>query len=262
MPMSGCPPGAAIPCTAMRLHTREWGDGDRVAVLVHGMMGESRQFWEVGPKLAQRGFRAVAVDLPGHGLSGPCTSGGLSAFAAAMTDSVPAAPSLVIGHSLGAMVLAQALPVLRPERAVYVDVPFEPLGVGTEPLTASALTREFEGAKARRTVDRLAESRPWWTDGDRAVEAEAARLFHVPTAVALDLAEVDPAAAYPPPTNIPSLIIHAEPSTFVSTERAQELREMGFSVRAVPGAGHSVWYGFLDLFMSELDSWLSEPSVK
>jgi pimeloyl-ACP methyl ester carboxylesterase len=104
------------------------------------MMGESRQFWEVGPKLAERGFRAVAVDLPGHGLSAPCTSGGLEAFAVAVTDSVPAEPSLAVGHSLGAMVLAQALPILRPERAVYVDVPFEPVGVEPEPLSASALT--------------------------------------------------------------------------------------------------------------------------
>ncbi|MET7283890.1 hypothetical protein ABZS29_37010 [Kribbella sp. NPDC005582] len=31
------------------------------------MLGSGQQFWRVGPALAARGFRAVAVALPGHG---------------------------------------------------------------------------------------------------------------------------------------------------------------------------------------------------
>nr|BFE86321.1 hypothetical protein GCM10020093_089220 [Planobispora longispora] len=51
----------------MRLNTCEWGSGDRVAVLIHGIMASSRCWWRVGPALAERGYRVVAVDLPGHG---------------------------------------------------------------------------------------------------------------------------------------------------------------------------------------------------
>ena len=244
----------------MRLHTREWGEGDRVAVLVHGMMGESRQFWELGPALADRGFRAIAVDLPGHGYSPTCTSGGLTAFAVALTASVPPEPALALGHSLGAMVLAAALPRLGPQRAVYVDVPFQRQGSAEEPADTKALTADFEEARKRRTVPALAISRPWWKDADREVEAEAARLFHVPTAVALELAEADQAGARPPPVDVPSLLIHADPSAFVSADRIGELEELGFAVRGVPGAGHSVWYGFLDDFMRELDSWLTQAT--
>lgn len=47
-------------------------------------------------------------------------------------------------------------------------------------------------------------------------------------------------------------MIRADPSRFVSAERAHELERMGFSVRAVRGAGHCVWYGFLDDFMEVL----------
>lgn len=51
------------------LHTREWGSGDRTALLVHGMFGSSESWTRVGEALAARGFRAVAIDLPGHGQS-------------------------------------------------------------------------------------------------------------------------------------------------------------------------------------------------
>jgi pimeloyl-ACP methyl ester carboxylesterase len=55
--------------SVMALNTLEWGDGDRTAVLIHGMMGDSRSWWEIGPALAERGYRVVAVDLPGYGRS-------------------------------------------------------------------------------------------------------------------------------------------------------------------------------------------------
>jgi hypothetical protein len=55
---------------------------------------------------------------------------------------------------------------------------------------------------------------------------------------------------------VPSLVVRAEPSRYVSVERARELEEMGFWVRSVAGAGHSVWYGHLDEFMGVLDEWL------
>lgn len=42
------------------LHYREWGSGDRVAVLLHGLMGSRRQFHRVGPALAELGYRAIA----------------------------------------------------------------------------------------------------------------------------------------------------------------------------------------------------------
>jgi pimeloyl-ACP methyl ester carboxylesterase len=244
----------------LKLHTREWGTGDRVAVLVHGMMGESRQFWEVGPALADRGFRVIAVDLPGHGHSGPCLSGGLGAFAERLVASVPGKPELALGHSLGAMVVAAAVPRLQPGHVVYVDVPFQPPDTVGPRQDGAALTASFEELRADRTAARLAKTRPWWKSRDCEVEEEAARLFDVPTAVALQLATAgQPVTA--PSTSVPSLLIHADPSSFVSSQRIAELRALGFEVRGVEGAGHSVWYGFFDEFMATLDDWLSEQAT-
>ena len=246
----------------MRLHTREWGSGSRVAVLVHGMMGESRQFWEIGPALADRGYRAIAVDLPGHGHSGQCLAGGMNAFVDSLVESLPPRPALAIGQSLGAMVIAGALERLEPARAVYVDIPFEPVDSdGAQPRDADTLTALFERVRADRTASRLAQSRTWWKQRDCEVEEEAARLFDVPSAVALELAE-DWDDITPPAVAIPSLVIHADPSEYVSATRVQELRSLGFTVHGVKGAGHSVWYGFFDEYMAALDAWLADHEAE
>ena len=241
----------------MRLHTRQWGEGDRVAVLVHGMMGDSRQFHDVGPALAARGFRAVAVDLPGHGHSGTRSSGWVAGFAKDLVESVPGKPTMALGHSMGATVLAAAFTSLQPERAVYVDVSFQ--RSEDEGQDSATLTATLEDARSKRTVEELARSKPSWTPADREVEEAAARLFDVPTAVAMCLAaDAEPVTV--PSTAVPSLLIHADPSAFVSGERVSELRALGFDVRGVPGAGHSVWYGFVDEFMELLDDWLASNS--
>ncbi|GAA3272619.1 hypothetical protein GCM10010493_57940 [Streptomyces lavendulae subsp. grasserius] len=54
----------------MQLRTQTWGEGDRLALLVHGIMSDHRTWRRVGPALAGRGYRVVAVDLRGHGASG------------------------------------------------------------------------------------------------------------------------------------------------------------------------------------------------
>ncbi len=57
---------AGIPFSAL-----EWGDpADRPLVLIHGVTASARIWWRIGPALAAGGRRVVAVDLPGHGLTG------------------------------------------------------------------------------------------------------------------------------------------------------------------------------------------------
>ncbi|GAB3923944.1 alpha/beta fold hydrolase [Kribbella albertanoniae] len=229
------------------LRTTTWGEGDRVAVLLHGMMGSAQQFWRLGPALAARGYRAIAVDLPGHGNS-PTADADLAEWAAAVTDSVPTNPELALGHSLGGAVLAASQ--LRPSRAVYVDIPLTAAAGPTR--TAAELTAKFTAAQAARTVEALRRTKPAWSDTDREVEAAAARQFDVPTAVALELA--DNRAVQTP--HVPSLVIHADPSRYVSANRAAELRSLGFQVRAIPGADHCPWYSHFDQFLSTLSDWV------
>src|SRR5262249_21121088 len=149
----------------MRLNAREWGTGDRVAVLLHGTMADSRAWWQVGPALAARGYRAIAVDLPGHGQSPRCPTITVDETVASLLASVPTEPELDIGHARGGSVLAAASTQLRPRRAVYVDTPF----VVTGYRDPAVLTSDLDGAKQRRTLEYLRRERSWWTEEDRVV---------------------------------------------------------------------------------------------
>ncbi|MFF4417436.1 hypothetical protein ACFYY8_33345 [Streptosporangium sp. NPDC001559] len=92
------------------------------------------------------------------------------------------------------------------------------------------------------------------SERDIAVEADAAKLFDVAMTVSLHAARGGPDDT--PPLVVPSLMIRAEPSRYISQEAADHLRAGGFEVRSVTGAGHSVWYGRHEEFMAALDGWV------
>jgi pimeloyl-ACP methyl ester carboxylesterase len=102
-----------------------------VALLIHGVTSSSRTWWRVGPALAARGYRVLALDLRGHGAS-PGVDGALALadLAADVLSTLrdegavsPGGPppsehrarmvappiDLVVGHSLGALVALELL---------------------------------------------------------------------------------------------------------------------------------------------------------
>jgi pimeloyl-ACP methyl ester carboxylesterase len=52
-----------------RIHFDLHGEGERPLVLIHGLLMNRRMFDRLGPAMAERGNRVVAVDLLGHGAS-------------------------------------------------------------------------------------------------------------------------------------------------------------------------------------------------
>jgi hypothetical protein len=51
-------------------------------------------------------------------------------------------------------------------------------------------------------------------------------------------------------------MVRAEPSQWVSPQYAAQLESKGFAVRSVAGAGHCVWYGYFEQFMTALEGWI------
>jgi pimeloyl-ACP methyl ester carboxylesterase len=79
--------------------------GDPAVLLIHGSLSRSEDWENVFPRLATR-YRTVAYDQRGHGKSGRATDYSLRAIgddAARMLTSILKTPTVVIGHSLGAL---------------------------------------------------------------------------------------------------------------------------------------------------------------
>jgi pimeloyl-ACP methyl ester carboxylesterase len=101
------------------LHVHEEGEGRKVAILIHGW---SSSWFAMSPLLAlltARGYRCLAVDLPGYGKSPKLpervTISAYRELIAGLIREVSEKPVVLIGHSMGGMTsitLAKAHPEL------------------------------------------------------------------------------------------------------------------------------------------------------
>ena len=113
-----------------RIEYDSYGEGDRVLVLIHGLLMNRHMFDRLGPELATRGNRVVCVDMLGHGRSDrpeDLRLYSMPLFArqvAALLDHLEQPQAIVGGTSLGANI-ALELAVRRPERVsgLFVEMP-------------------------------------------------------------------------------------------------------------------------------------------
>jgi pimeloyl-ACP methyl ester carboxylesterase len=113
-----------------RLSYDEYGAGDRPLVLIHGLLMNRCMFERLGPILAERGNRVIALDLLGHGRSDRPEdlqrySMPLFAYQVnALLDHLELDTAVVGGTSLGANVSLETA-VRFPDRveALFVEMP-------------------------------------------------------------------------------------------------------------------------------------------
>jgi len=113
-----------------RISFDDYGEGDRPLVLIHGLLMNRRMFDRLGPEMAERGNRVIAVDLLGHGRSDrpPEMSRYSMTFFArqveALLDHLDLDQAVVGGTSLGANATLE-LNHLAPERvkAMMIEMP-------------------------------------------------------------------------------------------------------------------------------------------
>jgi pimeloyl-ACP methyl ester carboxylesterase len=258
--------------TAVTLATREWPpasgavDAAPVAFLVHGVTGWHRTWWRVGPALAMRGWRVVAVDQRGHGTSpraGPSTIDDLADDLEAAIEAQAAAPiDLLIGHSLGA-VASLALVRRRPDitrRMVLEDPPsldrHDDDGFLDRLRREASAAREDPDAEVRRE---LAEN-PAWVETDARQNVEGRALSDTEGIVAsLRIPRPFRVPAEASSVAVPTLYILGDEERSVMVGAARRELEAALpptSEIAVLGAGHTVHRDRFGEYMTTLLGWL------
>lgn len=91
-----------------QIHYRSHGEGPPV-LLVHQAPWASIQYRHALPRIAAAGFRAIAIDLPGHGMSDPPAHPSIATYGeslAALLRGLGLGAAAVIGHRGGALAAA------------------------------------------------------------------------------------------------------------------------------------------------------------
>jgi pimeloyl-ACP methyl ester carboxylesterase len=107
-----------------------YGEGERVLILIHGLLMNRRMYERLGPEMAARGNRVICIDLLGHGRSDrPCDPRlySMTAFAdqvRALLDHLGLDEAALGGTSLGANVGLE-FAAWHPDRAraLFVEMP-------------------------------------------------------------------------------------------------------------------------------------------
>lgn len=156
----------------------QWGEaGARPLVLIHGVTASARIWWRVGPALAATGRRVIAIDLPGHGLTGNWR--GHHRFRENATDvaswireaGLAVRDFQVVGHSWGAMTAA-ALPRagIHPATLILLDPPAVPCAVISEMANDPS---ELPYRDLAEAIAGLSAAHPAWPVHDVEAKAEA-----------------------------------------------------------------------------------------
>jgi lipase len=112
-----------VPVRGGRLHAGVWGDQGPLVVAAHGITSNHQSYALVGPDLG-RDHRFVAVDLRGRGRSRDLPDPyGFTAHVADIAAVVKhlGEPAILVGHSMGGMIMSAASRLGAATRAVLID---------------------------------------------------------------------------------------------------------------------------------------------
>ncbi|RLF16554.1 MAG: alpha/beta hydrolase [Thermoprotei archaeon] len=231
-----------VDADGVKVSYRESGGGEPVVVFVHGALGSSLT-WVYQLKAAKEGgFKALALDLPGHGesedLVGEVDIARLAEIVEKFMDALGVERAVLVGHSMGGAI-AMTMAVDHPQRLSGLVLANTGAKLGVLPEILEGLEKDYQRTVAE-VIAPLAFSRR--TD-PKLVEASIAEMLKVPLHVALrnfkacnsfdlrsKLGEV----------RAPTLIIAGDEDRLTPLKWAEYLRNNieGARLKVIEGCGH------------------------
>lgn len=161
--------------SAVTLPRLAWGDpaSEKTALLVHGLGSSGALMWMLGDALANAGWRAVAIDLRGHGDAPRVQDYTVGAYAEDLAATRPdrgGSWDAVIGHSLGgaASTVAAASDPAWTNRLILIDP-----AILVDGRDASIVRRSQERAFADNRIEVVREEHPHWHPQDHELKIDA-----------------------------------------------------------------------------------------
>ena len=141
------------------------GEGP-LMILVHGWGGRAAQMLDLAQAAARNGYRAVAIDAPGHNTDDQRSSDGFQMAAGLRAIAKSFGPPVgVIAHSLGAMATVMAFGDRPPEIAIWL-APVLDVRDSLQVFSLRAKLAPWTARSLRRRVERfIGESWPALTAG-------------------------------------------------------------------------------------------------
>ncbi|KAF9228396.1 alpha beta-hydrolase [Gyrodon lividus] len=173
------------------LPTTQWGSpsSKKRALLIHGLTSTSLSWYRVAKGLEARGYFVMAPDLPGHGTAPKGGNYAMSALAAMLQPYVDCSispVSVIIGHSLGAvvaLVLAHNLPTTSLTALILVEPRLRPLSQNPaskqtvqEMETIIGMVKHDIKDVSSLTIEKEMGRNPLWTREDAAWKVLGLRL--------------------------------------------------------------------------------------
>lgn len=171
-----------------RLSYLDWGGAGPPALLLHGITSNALAMWRLGPELRAAGYRALAMDMPGHGASDVSPDHAIdtvAGLAGALIAALGLRDLLLVGHSWGGAAALALAGGEHPARASLARV------VLIDPALAMAAEwggerlpsyLEGVGLPAAQGEPRVRASNPDWLPEDvryKAMALERCRLEQV-----------------------------------------------------------------------------------
>ena len=239
--------------------------GDPAVLLIHGSLSRSEDWENVFPRLATR-YRTVAYDQRGHGKSGRATDYSLRAFgedATRMLTGILKTPTVIIGHSLGALA-ALAAAAAQPDLvlALVLEDPSLSYSKSWDAARFAALRDALGTVDEPKTFLRFVEKWPLASPGPRGERTYGeSRGFYAAERMVTYMRDIDPAFAdsrtHGPDESAPDLIkswlagvrapvlvVAGETRLGSNLDDAGEWRlkqsVKNLTVKRFPGAGHLI----------------------
>jgi N-formylmaleamate deformylase len=252
----------------LRMHAARYpGSGDRPIVVVPGITTPAGAFAVAATRLADVGSDVYVLDMRGRGLSqrvpyGAHRAGDYADDVLALIDQAGLHQPVLVGHSLGARVVAAARARVPGASAgvVAIDPPMSGPGRRPYPMTLDRFLGGLHGARAGHGTEQARADYPTWTEEevrargewlascDEVAVVESYAWFHL-EAFEPVWREVEP----------PALLLYGAGSPVVTEADADLLRRVNprAEVVAVPGSGHMVPWDNLAQTVAEVGKFLS-----